>query len=161
MTSKAKPKPKGLDKPSTLAIIKRMSNLHTRMYRLSGGRLGKNWRIGSAARKAVPVCLLTTIGAKSGLPRTAPLCYMEDGANVIVVASQGGTPTNPQWYRNLQANPEVTIEVGRKKRVMRARTASETERARLWPRLVELYHDYENYQTWTEREIPVVICEPA
>ena len=161
MTPKAKAKPKGLDKPSTITVIRRMSNLHTRLYRLSGGRIGKNWRIGSAVRKAVPVCLLTTTGIKSGLPRTAPLCYLADGEHVILVASQGGTATNPQWYRNLQANPDVTLEVGRSKRAMRARTASRDERARLWPRLVEAYADYENYQAWTDREIPVVICEPA
>jgi deazaflavin-dependent oxidoreductase (nitroreductase family) len=158
---KTKAKPKGLDKPSTLTIIRRMSRWHTTLYRISGGRIGKNWRVGSAARKAVPVCLLTTTGAKSGLPRTAPLCFMPDGDNVVVVASQGGTAHNPQWYRNLLADPAVTVRIGRRERAMQARPASSDERATLWPRLVDVYHDYANYQSWTEREIPVVICEPA
>ena len=162
MTSfKQKPKPKGLDKPSTLRIIKVMSRLHTAAYKISGGRIGKNWRIGSAVRKAVPICLVTTTGKKSGQPRTVPLCFMADGDNVVLVASQGGTATNPQWYRNLQADPSVTVSVGRTTRAMRARTATPGERDQLWPRLVEAYADYANYQTWTEREIPVVICEPA
>jgi len=138
-----------------------MSQLHTRLYRISGGRIGKHWRIGSAVRSAVPVCLLTTTGVKSGEPRTVPLCYMTDGDRVVVVASQGGTPTNPQWYRNLVAEPSVTVTVGRKARSMLARPASAAERAELWPRLVEMYADYAAYQTWTSREIPVVICEPA
>ena len=160
-TPSTKPKPAGLDRPSTLKIIKVMSALHTRMYRLTGGRLGKKWRIGSAVRKGVPVCLLTTIGRKSGQPRTAPLCYMADGDRIILVASQGGTPTNPQWYYNLLANPAVEIRIGRRTHAMRARRADAAERAQLWPRLVDVYADYDSYQSWTDREIPVVICEPA
>jgi deazaflavin-dependent oxidoreductase (nitroreductase family) len=156
-----KPKPKGLDRPSTRKIIRAMSVMHTRMYRLTGGRLGKNWRIGSAVRKAVPVCLLTTIGRKSGQPRTVPLVYLRDGANLVVVASQGGLPGNPQWYYNVAANPEVQIEIGRRRSAYRARIADLAERAELWPRLVALYADFASYQEWTDREIPVVICAPA
>lgn len=156
-----KPKPAGLDRPSTLKIIKVMSTLHTRLYRATGGRIGKNWRIGSAVRNGVPICLLTTVGRKSGQPRTAPLCYMADGDRIILVASQGGTPTNPQWYYNLLANPAVEIRIGRRSQQMRARRADAAERARLWPKLVDVYADYASYQSWTEREIPVVICEPA
>ena len=158
---KTKPRPNGLDKPVTKKIIKRMSAAHIWLYKKTGGRLGKKWHVGSAMRKGVPICLLTTTGAKSGLPREVPLLYMDDGADVIVVASQGGLPTNPQWYRNLLANPSVQVRIGRKIRDMTARTASATERARLWPLLVELYADFASYQTWTDREIPVVICSPA
>jgi deazaflavin-dependent oxidoreductase (nitroreductase family) len=158
---KEKPKPKGLDRPSTLRIMKVMSRLHSSAYKLSGGRIGKNWRIGSAVRKAVPICLLTTTGKKTGLPRTVPLCFLADGASIVLVASQGGTPNDPQWYRNLVAEPNVTVAVGRQARQMRARTATPGERTELWPRLVDAYADYANYQTWTDREIPVVICEPA
>lgn len=156
-----KPRPAGLDRPSTMRIIKVMSRAHTRLYMLSGGRLGKRWHVGSALRKGVPVCLLTTTGRTSGQPRTAPLLYMHDGDRVIVVASQGGLPSNPQWYRNLRADPTVQVRIGRRTQQMRARTADGAERAHLWPRLVDLYADYASYATWTDREIPVVICEPA
>jgi len=156
-----KTKPKGLDRPSTTRIIRVMSAAHTRMYRLTGGRMGKNWRIGSAVRKAAPVCLLTTRGRKSGQPRTVPLIYLRDGADLVVVASQAGLPNNPQWYGNLQADPHVQIELGKRKGDYIAHTATPDERARLWPRLVALYADYDSYQSWTAREIPVVICTPA
>jgi deazaflavin-dependent oxidoreductase (nitroreductase family) len=138
-----------------------MSGLHVRLYRATGGRIGKHWRIGAAARKAVPVCLLTTIGRKSGQPRTVPLCYLLDGDAIVLVASQGGLPTNPQWYYNLKANPDVQIEIGQQRRGYRARVAGPAERSLLWPRLVELYADYDSYQSWTDREIPVVVCEPS
>ena len=85
---KLKPKPKGLDRPSTTKVIKAMSTLNTWLYRATGGRVGKTWRIGSALRKGVPICLVTTTGAKSGEPRTVPLCYLGDGANIVLVASQ-------------------------------------------------------------------------
>ena len=158
---KVKAKPKGLDRPSTTKVIKAMSTVHTRMYRLTGGRLGKHWRIGAAARKAVPVCLVTTVGRKSGQRRTVPLCYLRDGDAIVLVASQGGLPTNPQWFYNVKANPDVQVEIGKRRRNYRARVASKDERARLWPMLVEMYADYASYQSWTEREIPVVICDPA
>jgi deazaflavin-dependent oxidoreductase (nitroreductase family) len=156
-----KPRPKGLDRPSTTTIIKWMSAAHTRLYRLSGGRLGRKWHVGSAFRRGVPICLLTTTGRTSGLPRTAPLLHMADGDRVVLVASQGGLPGNPQWYRNLLANPDVEVQLGRSRRRMTARTAGPDERAQLWPRLVAMYRDFESYQSWTRREIPVVICEPA
>lgn len=158
---KLKAKPKGLDRPGTVRVIKAMSNLHTRLYRATGGRLGKNWRVGAAARSAVPVCLLTTTGRKSGQRRTVPLCYLREGDAVVLVASQGGLPTNPQWFFNVKANPEVQIEIGKRRSDYRAHVADPDERARLWPKLVELYADYASYQSWTDREIPVVVCEPA
>lgn len=158
---KIKPKPKGLDRPSTVRIIKAMSVAHTWLYRRSNGRLGKKWHVGSALRHGVPICLVTTIGRKSGQPRTVPLLYMADGDNVILVASQGGLPNHPAWYYNVQANPEVTVQLGRSTRRMLARVADANERSRLWPKLVEVYADYDSYQSWTEREIPVIICEPA
>jgi F420H(2)-dependent quinone reductase len=156
-----KGKPKGLDRPSTVKIIKAMSTAHTWLYRRTGGRLGRKWHVGSALRHGVPVCLLTTTGRKSGLPRTVPLLHMADGEDAVLVASQGGLPTNPQWYYNVLAEPVVTVQIGTRTRAMRARVADAGERAALWPRLVRLYADYENYQSWTEREIPVVICEPV
>jgi deazaflavin-dependent oxidoreductase (nitroreductase family) len=156
-----KTRPKGLDSPATRKIIKAMSAANVWLYRRSNGRIGKTWRVGSALRHGVPVCLLTTTGRKSGLPRTVPLLHMTDGDNVILVASQGGLPENPQWYGNVLADPDVSVQFGRTTRRMRARTATPDERARLWPQLIEVYADFDSYQSWTDREIPVVICEPA
>jgi deazaflavin-dependent oxidoreductase (nitroreductase family) len=109
----------------------------------------------------VPICLVTTTGRKTGQPRTIPLLHLPDGDRVILVASQGGLPTNPQWYGNLVADPKIEVRVGRTSRRMVARTANPTERTELWPKLIAAYSDFDNYQSWTEREIPVIICEPA
>ena len=87
---------------------------------------------------------------------------MTDGANLVIVASQGGMAKNPLWFGNLQANPETRVHLkGERARPVRARVASPAEKSELWPRLVDLYADYEKYQTWTDREIPVVILEPS
>lgn len=153
-------RPKGMDSPLVPRILKVASRLNVAVYRATGGRVGGRWRVGSAFPKGVPVCLVTTIGRKTGLPRTLPLLFMPDGDRVILVASQGGLPEHPLWYLNLTANPEVTVQVKRDVRRMRARTADETERAALWPRLVAMYADFDRYQSWTDRQIPVVICEP-
>ena len=156
-----KPKPKGLDRPSTARVIKLMSRANTRVYRMTGGRIGSKWRVGAGFRKPVPICLLTTTGRKTAQPRTVPLCYLEDDENIVLVASQGGLPTNPQWFYNIKANPAVEVEVGKRRTAYKARVATAEERDRLWPQLVELYADYESYQSWTEREIPIVICQPS
>jgi deazaflavin-dependent oxidoreductase (nitroreductase family) len=158
---KLKPRPKGLDKPIATKIIRRMSTANTWLYRKTSGRLGKTWRMGSALRRGVPICLLTTTGSKSGQPRTVPLVYLREGERVVLVASQGGLPNNPMWYGNIVKNPKVEIQVGRHKRAMLARPADAEERAALWPRLVDMYADFASYQSWTDREIPVVICEPT
>ncbi|MGZ4554394.1 MAG: nitroreductase family deazaflavin-dependent oxidoreductase [Mycobacteriaceae bacterium] len=154
-------RPPGLDSPWTVKIIKWMSAVNVRAFRLTGGRLGAKWRIGSAFPRGIPVCLVTAIGRKSGQPRTSPLLYLPDGDRVILVASQGGLPKHPMWYFNMKANPEVTVQIRNRVRPMCARVASPAERTELWPRLVEMYADFNNYQSWTEREIPVVICEPV
>jgi deazaflavin-dependent oxidoreductase (nitroreductase family) len=105
--------------------------------------------------------LLDHRGRKSGKQFTTPLLFLADGARLVLVASQGGRADNPQWYANLVAHPETTVQLrGEGVRRVRARTASSQERALLWPRLVELYADFENYQSWTTREIPVVILDP-
>jgi len=156
-----KKRPAQLDSPWVTTIMKYGSAANTWLYRRSGGRFGGTWRVGSALRKPAPVCLLTTTGRRSGQARTVPLIYLRDGANVVLVASQGGAATNPQWYGNLSADPSVTIQIGPDVQRMTARTAGADERAALWPRLVELYDDYDSYQSWTDRTIPVVICEPT
>jgi len=160
-TIKIRPKPQGLDRPYVKSIIRTMSKVNVAVYRWTGGLLGSKWRVGSAFPYGIPVLLLTTTGRKSGHPRTAPLLFIEDGENVIVVASQGGLPKDPLWYKNLQANPECFVQIKRRKMSMKARTADEAERERLWPKLVAHYPDFASYETWTERVIPVVILEPA
>ncbi|MFZ1864189.1 MAG: nitroreductase family deazaflavin-dependent oxidoreductase [Polyangiales bacterium] len=155
-----KPKPEGLDKPYVSKIIRLMSKVNVAVYRWTGGLLGSKWRVGSAFPWGIPILLLTTIGRKSGQPRTAPLLFIENGERIIVVASQGGLPKDPLWYENLRANPDCEVQIKRRKIEMRARTASAEERDRLWPKLVAHYPDFASYETWTDRIIPVVILEP-
>lgn len=136
-------------------VIRVMSAANVWIYRLTGGRVGGRFLRGA------PVLLLTSIGCKSGQPRVAPLLYLRDGDDLVIVASKGGMSRHPTWYRNVQANPEVEVEVGSERRKMRARTASPAEKAALWPKLVAMYPDYDDYQARTEREIPVVVLSPA
>jgi F420H(2)-dependent quinone reductase len=136
-------------------LIKAMSRINTWVYRATGGKVGGKFMRGA------PVLLLTTKGRKSGAPRVAPLIYLRDGERVVLVASKGGMDHHPLWYRNLVADPAVEVQIGREVRRMRARTANEAERAALWPRLVAVYRDYDDYQARTTRQIPVVIVEPA
>jgi len=137
-----------------------MSKINVVLYRRTSGRLGSKWRVGSAFPRGLPVCLLTTTGRKSGEPRISPLLFLEDGDRIILVASQGGLPKHPMWYLNLRANPQVTVQVKSRIRPMTAQVADPGERARLWPRLVDMYADFDNYQAWTDRTIPVVVCTP-
>jgi deazaflavin-dependent oxidoreductase (nitroreductase family) len=153
-------KPKGLDDPGTVKVMKVMAAANVWLYRRSGGRLGSHWRIGAGFRNPVPICLLEHTGRRSGLTRTTPLVYLERGADVVVVASQAGRPENPMWFGNLIADPDAVVQVGRARRPVRARVAEGPERARLWEELVALYPDYDSYQSWTERVIPVVVLEP-
>jgi deazaflavin-dependent oxidoreductase (nitroreductase family) len=121
---------------------------HTTLYRLTGGWVG-GW-------VGVPILLLTTQGRRSGRRRTQPLLYLSTDAGYALVASYGGSDRHPDWYLNLEANPEVEIQVGPVRKRMLARTATPERRAELWPRLVALYRDYDVYQSRTRREIPVV-----
>ncbi|MDV6014105.1 nitroreductase family deazaflavin-dependent oxidoreductase [Haloechinothrix sp. LS1_15] len=155
-----KRRPKGLDSPVVPAIIKYMSRAQVWLYRRTGGRLGSKWRVGAGFRNPVDTLLLDHRGRKSGTVFTAPLLYMPDGDNLVVVASQGGLPHHPQWYLNLRADPDTRVQVGDEVRHVRARTATGKEREALWERLVETYADFASYQSWTDREIPVVVLEP-
>ncbi|WP_370181268.1 nitroreductase family deazaflavin-dependent oxidoreductase [Rhodococcus wratislaviensis] len=160
MNAPAAARPPGLDSKWTVSFIKWMSKVNVVLYRRTGGRLGSKWRVGSAFPRGLPVCLLTTTGRKSGEPRISPLLFLEDGDRIILAASQGGLPKHPMWYLNLRANPEVTVQVKSRVRPMTAHVADPEERARLWPRLVDMYPDFDNYQAWTDRTIPVVVCTP-
>ena len=154
-------RPPGLDSPVTPKVIKYMSRAQVAAFKATNGRLGSKWRIGAGWKKPVPVLLLEHIGRKSGKRFETPLLYMEDGRNLVIVASQGGLPRNPQWYANLRDHPETSVRVkGKGRREVRARTATPDEREALWPRLVDVYADFEKYQKWTERTIPVVVLEP-
>jgi deazaflavin-dependent oxidoreductase (nitroreductase family) len=104
--------------------------------------------------------LLDHVGAKSGRRRTTPLTYLREGEKLVIVASKGGHPKNPSWFHNLRANPDTTVQVGSRRRPVRARVATPAERRRLWPRVVDLYGGYREYQERTDREIPLVILEP-
>jgi deazaflavin-dependent oxidoreductase (nitroreductase family) len=153
-------KPKGIDDPGAVKFMKVMAAVNVWLFRRTGGRLGSHWRIGAGFANPVPICLVEHTGRKTGLPRTTPLVYLRDGNRVVVVASQAGRPENPMWFANLVANPDVVVQVGRARLPMRARVADPAERAVLWPKLVALYADYDSYQSWTERIIPVVVLEP-
>ncbi len=153
-------RPGQLDSPLLPVVFRYATKAHVWLYRKTRGRVGGKWRIGAGFRKPVDTLLLEHRGRKSGTIFTVPLLYLLDGPNVIVVASQGGLPQHPQWYRNLVADPDTHIEIGAQRRAVRAVVAGPAERAQLWPRLVELYADFDTYQSWTDREIPVVILQP-
>lgn len=154
------PRPKQLDSPVLPKIFKYAGRAQVWVYRRTGGRIGGKWRIGAGFRKPVPTLLLEHRGRKSGTTHTTPLLYITDGADTIIVASQGGLPKNPQWYNNLRANPDTRIQIGRDIREVHAITADPQQRARLWPHLVDAYADFDTYQAWADREIPVVILRP-
>ena len=128
-----------------------MSVVNTWVFKASDGRLGNRFLRGA------PVLLLSYTGRKTGELRTTPPIYLADGDRMLLVASKGGSKRHPLWYRNLQANPDCEVQIGRERIKCHARTASPEEKAALWPRLVEIYRDYDDYQTRTRREIPVVI----
>lgn len=154
-------RPDGLDSPVTAKVIKYMAKIQVRVFKLTNGRIGSNWRVGAGFRKPVPTLLLEHRGRKSGKLFVTPVLYLADGPDVVVVASQGGLPTNPQWYANLTASPDTVVHLRKERgRPVRARVAVGTEREELWPRLVELYADFAKYAAWADREIPVVVLEP-
>lgn len=153
-------RPARLDSRLAPGFIKYMSRAQVAGFKATNGRLGSKWRVGAGWKKPVPVLLLEHVGRKSGKRFETPLLYMEDAPNLVVVASQGGLPRNPQWYANLGAHRDVHVRLkGEGRRAVRARTATPDEREALWPRLIEVYADFEKYQKWTERTIPVVVLE--
>jgi deazaflavin-dependent oxidoreductase (nitroreductase family) len=141
------------ERVGTIAV-RVMSAVNTWVFRASGGRLGAKFLRGA------PVLLLTTVGRKSGAHRTTPLIYLADDQDLVLVASKGGMSKHPLWYLNLEANPEAEVQIGSETRAVRARRATPQEKAAIWPRLVAIYRDYDDYQARTERDIPVVILSP-
>jgi deazaflavin-dependent oxidoreductase (nitroreductase family) len=131
---------------------------HLTRYIATDGADGYLWDASLGGGKGmVPTLLLTTTGRKSGKALTLPLIFGQSGSNYVVVASKGGAPTHPAWYLNLQSNPEVRVQVKGDKFTARAHTADAAERAALWPKMVEIYGPYEDYQARTDRQIPVVV----
>ena len=111
--------------------------------------------------EGMPILLLHHTGARSGKVRVNPLAYQANGNRLVVFASKGGAPTNPDWYHNLKANPRATVEVGTETRDVRARVAEGEEREKIWSRQKEIMPGFADYETKTTRKIPVVILEPV
>jgi deazaflavin-dependent oxidoreductase (nitroreductase family) len=124
-------------------VLNQLMKGHTVAYRATGGLIGHHFP------GAPPTLLLDHVGAKSAIKRTTPLSYIQDGGDLVIVASKGGNPRHPAWFHN-----------GSRRRPVRARVATPEERSRLWPRVVEAYGGYAGYQERTDREIPLVILEP-
>lgn len=122
-------------------------------YESSGGTEG-------TTLQGKPVVIVTTLGARTGKVRKIPLMRVEHGGRYAVVASQGGAPTHPVWYHNLKAHPRVELQDGPTKQELTAREVTGEEKAEWWERAVEAWPDYANYQTKTDRQIPVFVLEP-
>jgi F420H(2)-dependent quinone reductase len=136
------------------ASVRRWSRLHAIVYQATGGMVGRRL-------VANPMLLLTTRGHRSGEEHTVPLLYLADPPRLVIIASYGGRPDHPAWYRNLVTTPRVRVQIGRARREMMARTATAEERALWWPRVLDAYDGYRAYQSRTDREIPVVFLEPV
>lgn len=136
-------------------VFRFWTGVHRALFTVSGGRV-------AGKAMGMPVVMLTTTGRKTGRERrtmlTAPVV---DGETVVLVASYGGDDRHPAWFLNLREHPDVTITMNGKTRPMRARVASAEEKERLWPRVTEAYKGYAGYQRRTDRDIPLVILEPA
>ena len=127
---------------------------HVQRYQETDGEVGYLWN-------GATILLLTTTGRRSGQPRTTPLIFARDGDDYLVVASMGGAPKHPQWYLNLQADPDAEVQVKARHLRVRARTATDEEKPRLWQIVRDQWPNYDVYQTRTERVIPVVVLTPV
>lgn len=133
--------------------MKLMNGVHRAVLAISGGRLG--WNLGS-----MPALELHTTGRVSGVQRSTMLTAPVHGdGRWVIVASKGGDDRDPLWYRNLQANPDASITVRGRTVNVHTHTANSAEKAELWPQIVAVNSRYAEYQTKTERDIPVVICD--
>lgn len=132
-----------------------VSSMHEQLFRATKGRIG-------GTGLGMPVLILATTGRKSGKVRTTMLTSpVQEGEAIVIVASYGGDNRHPAWFLNLRDNPDVEVTMRGATRKMKARVASIDEKARLWPRVTEKYRGYAAYQRRTDRDIPLVILEPA
>jgi deazaflavin-dependent oxidoreductase (nitroreductase family) len=144
------------DQTSSLERIKRDARADVEAYLANPAG-----RATGAGPSGLPTLLLTTIGRRSGAPRTMPLVFLQHGEDVVVVASLAGYDSQPAWYRNLQANPECWIQLDERRMRARAREADAPERKTLWPRLVAMFPLWGHFQQQTERPFPIVIVSPT
>lgn len=128
---------------------------HVDRYRETGGQEGHEWRPG------VYTLLLTTTGRRSGEPFTTPLIYGEDGDDYVIVASKGGAPSHPDWFHNLDADPNVELQVGAEVMGATAQVVEGDRRTRLWEKMAEIWPPYDEYAEATDRDIPVVVLTPT
>jgi deazaflavin-dependent oxidoreductase (nitroreductase family) len=145
----------GLNSAKVGTAIKWMSKAQTWIFKKTNGKFGNKFL------KGTEVGILTTIGRKSGEPRESPLLFLQEGQRIVLVASQGGRATNPTWYLNLVDNPSVTFQTRDGLHTLTAREATDAERDVYWPKLDAMYSDFVNYRSYTERKIPIIICDPA
>lgn len=131
-------------------VWKLIQDGNTALYRLSKGRIGGRF-------DAAPVLILHHRGRKTGQRRTTPLIYLQDGRNLVIVGSMGGSPTHPAWYLNVRDHPEVEVEIKGKRTPVTARHATPEERERLWPELLEMWPAWQDYTRRTDREFPVLV----
>ena len=136
-------------------IMRHYTRFNVWVYKKSGGRLMKHFPGG------YPICVVTMRGRKTGQPREVALIHLPMGEQKLVVASQGGMERHPVWYYNLKANPDVEIMVGGDKRSYLAEQVSPERKRELWPHLLSLYPDFDEYQARTDRDIPVFLCSPV
>lgn len=141
--------------PMVRFVMRWATKLNVAVFRASKGRL-MNRFIGG-----YPVCIVTTRGAKSGKIRRIALIHLPHGDNKLLVASQGGMDKHPLWYHNIVAHPDIQIMVDGQELNYHARQVSDQEKADLWPHLLSLYPDFDEYQARTDRNIPVFSCEPV
>jgi deazaflavin-dependent oxidoreductase (nitroreductase family) len=134
--------------------IQLLGEEHVRRYQETDGEVGYIWN-------GVPILLLSTTGRKTGQLRTTPLIFGRDEDDYLVVASMGGAPMHPNWYKNLLAHPEAVIQVRAEQLKVAARTAEDDEKPRLWKIVAEQWPNYDVYQTRTDRVIPVVVLSPS
>lgn len=134
-------------------VLNQLMRVHAGVYERTNGRIGHR------VPGLPPMLLLDHVGARSGIERTAALLYIEDGDDLVIIASKGGYPKHPAWFHNVRANPDTWVQLGTERRPVRARVATSEERARLWPQAVAAYASYADYQRKSPREIPMVILE--
>ena len=152
MTAESSNTPAAPGAPPPRWLLKTMTRVHVLLHRLSGGR-------GFNSLGGYDVCFVTMKRAKSGRTITLPLMYVPYRAGVLLVASQGGAPTNPAWFFNLVKYPDIAVSQGGRRMTLRARVATAEEKPDLWPLCDQHYAPYADYRARTSRDIPIFVCE--